>query len=255
MKLLIAPVSIALASASYAASVDSVEVSGDLKVDGIHFSSDGSVITKAPKDGKTVLNGSGTPSITANIGDFYIDTLNNRLYGPYNGTWGTGVSLVGPQGIQGPKGDTGATGSGTQLNIYDGNDVLIGSYLTTAILSDGSNIVSFMKDRLFHTYDVTHNNWEYPSIWYKYYTQTNCNGSFYTTGITVPQMIYKIEIGSTTVGSPLYKILKQKPALISYLSSKEGPNSCINSSGSILATPTTQVGTISVPLVTPFSLQ
>jgi hypothetical protein len=71
---------------------------------------DGTVLTTAPKDGKSVLNGSGAPSVVANIGDFYIDTTNSRLYGPYIGSWGSGVSLVGPPGIQGPKGDTGATG-------------------------------------------------------------------------------------------------------------------------------------------------
>ncbi len=78
--------------------------------DALYFP-DGSFITKAPKDGKSVLNGSGSPvvnNVVANPGDFYIDTANNLLYGPYTGSWGTGVALVGPQG---PKGDTGATGA------------------------------------------------------------------------------------------------------------------------------------------------
>jgi len=78
--------------------------------DALYFP-DGSFITRAPKDGKSVLNGSGSPvvnNVVANPGDFYIDTANNLLYGPYTGSWGTGVALVGPQG---PKGDAGATGA------------------------------------------------------------------------------------------------------------------------------------------------
>lgn len=114
---------ILLASPVLAAS-DAARVSGDLKVDGIHFSADGSVLTKAPKDGKSILNGSGAPSVAGNIGDFYIDTTNNRLYGPYAGSWGAGVSLVGPQGSQGNQGPPGPVGpqgpvSNLSQELYD----------------------------------------------------------------------------------------------------------------------------------------
>jgi len=84
----------------------------------------------AGTDGKTVLNGSGAPSSgTGTNGDFYLDTTASQLYGPKTaGAWGSGVSLIGPQGAtgatgaqgqagaagaqgpQGPKGDTGDTG-------------------------------------------------------------------------------------------------------------------------------------------------
>jgi uncharacterized protein (TIGR02145 family) len=44
-------------------------------------------------------------------GDFYINTATNTLFGPKaNGTWPAGVSLVGPQGIQGVAGPTGLQG-------------------------------------------------------------------------------------------------------------------------------------------------
>ena len=89
---------------------------------------DGSSLKTAPKDGKSVLNGSGAPSGIGNIGDFYIDTLNNRLYGPYNGFWGGGVSLVGSQG---PKGDSGTTGNVTLAMVCD------------AITSEGAQLPSF----------------------------------------------------------------------------------------------------------------
>lgn len=65
---------------------------------------DGTFFTTAPKDGKSILNGSGVPAVAGNIGDFYIDTSSNRLYGPFAGSWGAGVSLVGPQGVSGANG-------------------------------------------------------------------------------------------------------------------------------------------------------
>jgi hypothetical protein len=69
-------------------------------------------------DGKTILNGSGTPSVETGVnGDFYIDTANNLIFGPKtSGIWGSGTSIVGPTGsqgstgAQGPQGATGATG-------------------------------------------------------------------------------------------------------------------------------------------------
>lgn len=76
----------------------------------------------AGADGKTVLNGTGAPDAGAGTsGDFYLDTAVSRLYGPKTGsTWGSGISLIGPQGAtgatgatgaQGPQGSTGATGA------------------------------------------------------------------------------------------------------------------------------------------------
>lgn len=49
-------------------------------------------------DGKTILNGSGAPSTEGSDGDFWIDTTNDRLYGPKaSGSWpATYVDLVGP---------------------------------------------------------------------------------------------------------------------------------------------------------------
>lgn len=68
-------------------------------------------IPKGPKgdpgspgnDGNSVLNGTSAPnSDTGDIGDFYIDTENNEIYGPKTEEgWGEPTSLTGPQGPPG----------------------------------------------------------------------------------------------------------------------------------------------------------
>lgn len=63
--------------------------------------------------GNTVHSGTTAPiSSIGNVGDFYIDTANNTMYGPKTASgWPiTNISLVGPQGPQGLKGDTGPEG-------------------------------------------------------------------------------------------------------------------------------------------------
>jgi hypothetical protein len=55
-------------------------------------------------DGRTLLNGAGTPSAgTGADGDFYIDTNDPKtIYGPKTaGAWGSGTSIVGPAGADG----------------------------------------------------------------------------------------------------------------------------------------------------------
>ncbi|MDP4627001.1 MAG: collagen-like protein, partial [Schleiferiaceae bacterium] len=45
------------------------------------------------------------------LGDFYLNTASNTLFGPKtSGGWGSGVSLVGPAGAQGPQGTIGPQG-------------------------------------------------------------------------------------------------------------------------------------------------
>lgn len=62
--------------------------------------------------GKTILNGTSAPTAQGTIGDFYINTVTNLLYGPKTtGGWGIGLSLVGPTGVTGPQGPSGATGA------------------------------------------------------------------------------------------------------------------------------------------------
>ena len=53
--------------------------------------------------GNTIFNGAAAPVLkVGNVGDFYIDTKNHRLYGPKTTTWPTTyVSMVGPRGLTG----------------------------------------------------------------------------------------------------------------------------------------------------------
>ncbi len=66
--------------------------------------------------GNTILSGAAVHSIASgSIGDFYLDTATEALYGPKTSTgWpSAGTSLVGapgPAGAQGPAGATGAIG-------------------------------------------------------------------------------------------------------------------------------------------------
>jgi hypothetical protein len=79
----------------------------------------------AGQDGKTVLNGTANPGSELGVnGDFYINTATNHIFGPKTvGIWGTGVSIVGPQGLQGATGTSGADG----LPGIDGRTILHGA--------------------------------------------------------------------------------------------------------------------------------
>lgn len=70
--------------------------------------------TGAPgADGNTILSGTGAPgSGLGKNGDFYVDvSAPMRMYGPkLSGVWGSGVSMIGPQGATGNTGSAGAQG-------------------------------------------------------------------------------------------------------------------------------------------------
>ena len=98
--------------------------------------------------GRSVLNGTGPVTADGNVGDFYINTTSNKIFGPKtSGGWPTtGLSMVGvagatgatgatgttgAQGIQGIQGLTGATGA-TGAAGADGNSVLSGTVNPTS---------------------------------------------------------------------------------------------------------------------------
>ena len=71
--------------------------------------------------GKTLLNGTSDPTgLTGVDGDFYINTSNNKIFGPKNlGLWPAGVNIVGPTGATGPTGprNISITSPGASENI------------------------------------------------------------------------------------------------------------------------------------------
>lgn len=89
------------------------------------------------EDGNSVLSGQGAPDPTVGRdGDFYVDTTTWEIYGPKQTTWGSGTSLVGPQGEQGPPGEAGADGQDGTDGI-NGRSVLSGSVAPTTEGADG----------------------------------------------------------------------------------------------------------------------
>ena len=85
------------------------------------------------QDGKTLLNGSGAPS-GGNDGDFWIDTTNNRIYGPKaSGSWPSSfTSIVGPQGQVGQTGSTGASGAAATIAVGSVSTGAAGSSATVS---------------------------------------------------------------------------------------------------------------------------
>lgn len=61
----------------------------------------------------TLRNGKGAPGSGVGAdGDFYIDTVAKRIYGPKTaGAWDAGTSMVGPAGAAGANGAAGAPGA------------------------------------------------------------------------------------------------------------------------------------------------
>ncbi|MBK7761901.1 MAG: collagen-like protein [Bacteroidetes bacterium] len=95
----------------------------------------------AGTNGKTILNGTSNPTSGQGVdGDFFLNTTTNQIFGPKTaGAWGSGTSIIGPQGIQGIQGLTGATGSqGIQgVQGIQGNPGVNGSNGTNGI--NGTN--------------------------------------------------------------------------------------------------------------------
>lgn len=52
-------------------------------------------------DGKSILHGAVDPTTEGVDGDFYINTVSNKIFLNTSGTWGVGVSLVGAAGADG----------------------------------------------------------------------------------------------------------------------------------------------------------
>jgi len=97
----------------------------------------------AGADGLTVRNGSGAPSSgLGNDGDFYIDTAASKIYGPKtSGAWGSGTSLIGPQG---PTGVQGTPTTGHQVSWYNSTTIQDNGAMPASgmVKSDGTKLVA-----------------------------------------------------------------------------------------------------------------
>lgn len=135
-------------------------------------------------DGKTILNGSGAPSNgLGNDGDFYIDTLNDVLYGPKSGgVWGSSVSIVGPTGATGAAGSDGADGSnGTSSYLWIAySDSLTGSGFTLSFDSSKDYIALLVT-----TSSTTPSQSDFDNLWYRYKGEGDRWATFSTTSMTI----------------------------------------------------------------------
>lgn len=108
--------------------------------------------------GFSVLNGIVAPTTEGINGDFYIDTVLNKIHGPKAaGTWPAGVSLVGPTGATGATGpagltgDTGPTGptGSTGAAGADGNTIIYGTVAPTTEGFDGDSYINTATSMLY----------------------------------------------------------------------------------------------------------
>ena len=97
-------------------------------------------------DGKTVLSGAVDPTTEGVDGDFYINTTSWEIFGPKTaGVWGTGSSLIGPQGDTGATGPAGADGAAGA----DGRTVLSGAVDPTTEGVDGDFYINTTSWEIF----------------------------------------------------------------------------------------------------------
>jgi Collagen triple helix repeat (20 copies) len=91
--------------------------------------------------GNTIWSGSGVPSNSlGNNGDFYIDIVASFIYGPkLSNAWPAGISLVGPQGIQGIQGPTGSQGIQGPAGIAGSAGSIPGLFAVVNNASAGTN--------------------------------------------------------------------------------------------------------------------
>lgn len=135
-------------------------------------------------DGRTILNGSGVPSNgLGDDGDFYIDTLNNTLYGPKaGGVWGSSTSIVGPTGATGSAGNNGSDGS-------DGDSSYL--YIAYADNINGSGFtLTFDTSKDYTAWLVTTSasspsQTDFDSLWFKYKGDGDNWATFSATSMTI----------------------------------------------------------------------
>jgi hypothetical protein len=86
-----------------------------------------------------VINGAVNPAAgTGALGDFYLNTASNTLFGPKtSGGWGSGVSLVGPAGAQGTQGLLSSGTSNGNTPYWNGTSWVINN---SNLFNNGSQV-------------------------------------------------------------------------------------------------------------------
>ncbi len=144
-------------------------------------------------DGRTILNGAGVPDNgNGSDGDFYIDTLNNELYGPKaGGVWGTSTSLVGPQGPAGNDGNPGADGSnGTSNFIWVAYaDDLLGNGFTLSF-NNQKDYIAF----LVTTTNTTPSSSDFANLWVKYRGDGDRWATFSNNSMTIGTGTFSFQV-------------------------------------------------------------
>lgn len=174
-------------------------------------------------DGHTILSGAGAPANSIGTdGDFYLDTNTWTLYGPKaNGTWPSGVSLVGSSGGSGS-----GTGSGGDSSGSSGGHLLSGSGApANGIGANGD----FYLDTSTSTLYGPKTDGEWPTSGVSMTTGTVYNGNFNVPGtlsrgayvmtgaggavplpsdfgVTIPYDCSRVTLTATALGKPQGKL-------------------------------------------------
>lgn len=209
--------------------------------------------------GNTLHSGLQAPAPSVgNTGDYYIDTANNRLFGPKNAVtgWPAGaVSLIGPagvagvagsqgaqgaqgatgpagaqgatgatgpagvQGTQGPKGDTGPMPQG--LSVYDANDQFIGTLL------ERGRILMKIDNRFFSVH-MTKLGLE--EVFYINYSDCSPTASKYFEGsVYIPSSAYFVaDVSGGTSGKIIYPGVTKFSNVQYNGISPDGGRTCLN---------------------------
>ena len=200
-----------IATSSLAAS-DAVRVGGDLKVDGIHFSKDGSTINSSNDllkntGGWSSVNVYSAGDVVQSQGISYVAATANQNSLPPNVNW----SVLAAQGIKGDKGDTGTPACNStkwvmtsQSEAWEYNSTVRARnrtfvYDTTGKLI-GSIYLSDFSDRLLtcSSYDTNSN-----PISCKYYVGNYKVVNYtvsYTYGVS-NNILSKVELAKDSIGN------------------------------------------------------
>lgn len=177
----------------------SVEQSGDLLV---NFS-DGSTTNAGNVvgadgvdglDGASVLSGAGAPSSgLGDIGDFYIDTSNSEIYGPkIEDGWGSGTSLIGPQGPPGESGIDGSPFLSQDLEVDVETSVSIWFSRVRGLTFDTTQTTEDVLRAMFVTYIPNSISSGYPRLYADFQESPGTNN--YTSGASNVTTVY-VEYG------------------------------------------------------------